>query len=365
MAKSHTERPDGASGQADGWGVGMRVWVERAGKAILGPGRLDLLDSIGRCHSISAAARELGMSYRHAWELVQSINEAAGEPLVAAVTGGEQGGGAHLTPRGCWAVSVFRELQDNLGQTANALLLQLLQPPQVGSLHVAAAVSLEEVLGQLLNDYAVRQPNVRVRVVFGASDELTDHLLAGAPADLFLTADPRQFARLESARLLDAGDHTEFAGNGLAAIGVAGLAKSVRRPTDLVRLAVSRIALAVPECPLGGYTRAYLEGLHLYELLLPRVMHVENSRAVLTAVRAGQADVGLVYASDAVGATDCMTLFRVRRTPVPIRYVAAILRRAADSADAHALLEFLTPADAARRLRLCGFDPVHKAAAIR
>ena len=57
MAKSHPERPDGASGQADGWGVGMRVWVERAGKAILGPGRLDLLDSIGRCHSISAAAR--------------------------------------------------------------------------------------------------------------------------------------------------------------------------------------------------------------------------------------------------------------------------------------------------------------------
>jgi molybdate transport system regulatory protein len=51
--------------------------VERAGQAVLGPGRLKLLESINRCHSISAAARQMGMSYRHAWVLVQAINRAA------------------------------------------------------------------------------------------------------------------------------------------------------------------------------------------------------------------------------------------------------------------------------------------------
>src|SRR5262245_51311434 len=107
-----TERPS----WGEDWGIAVRVWVERAGQSILGPGRLELLDGIDRHHSISAAARQLGMSYRRAWELVQSINEAAGEPLVTATTGGVQGGGAQLTPLGRWAIGVFREAQAHLQQ---------------------------------------------------------------------------------------------------------------------------------------------------------------------------------------------------------------------------------------------------------
>ena len=51
------------------WTVRLRVWVERDGRAVLGPGRLELLEGIDRHHSISAAARAMGMSYRHAWLL--------------------------------------------------------------------------------------------------------------------------------------------------------------------------------------------------------------------------------------------------------------------------------------------------------
>jgi molybdenum ABC transporter molybdate-binding protein len=341
----------------DGWRVGLRVWIERAGQAVLGNGRLQLLESIDRCHSISAAARERGMSYRHAWELVQSVNAAAGEPLVTAATGGVHGGGAQLTPLGRWAIALFRELQGHLGNTASALLPQLLERAGTDDLHVAAAVSLEDVLGRLLNDYAARQPEIRVRVVFGASDELAAHLLAGAPGDLFLTADPRQLDRLENARLLLPGSRTALAGNSLAVIGATALALSIRKPTDLARAAVSRIALAAAACPLGDYTRAYLDSLHLYEPLLRRAVWVENSRAVVTAVRAGQADVGFVYSSDAVCAEGCRTLFRVRRTPVPICYAGAVLCRGADPAAALSLLHFLTSASAARRFRQCGFPP--------
>ena len=73
-----TRARGGASWGSD-WTVGFRVWVERAGRAILGKGRLELLEAIDRWHSISAAARQIGMSYRRAWLLVQSVNEAAGE----------------------------------------------------------------------------------------------------------------------------------------------------------------------------------------------------------------------------------------------------------------------------------------------
>src|SRR5271163_1009710 len=90
-----------------GWRGGLRGWVERSGQAILGPGRLELLEGIDRWHSISAAARHIGMSYRRAWSLVQSVNAAAGEPLVTAATGGARGGGAQLTDLGRWAIGVF------------------------------------------------------------------------------------------------------------------------------------------------------------------------------------------------------------------------------------------------------------------
>ena len=81
------------SGDA-GWGLRIRVWVERDGEKILGPGRVELLELIDRHRSIAAAAKQMKMSYRRAWQLVQAVNAAAGEPYVEATAGGAGGGGA-------------------------------------------------------------------------------------------------------------------------------------------------------------------------------------------------------------------------------------------------------------------------------
>jgi molybdenum ABC transporter molybdate-binding protein len=340
------------------WEVGVRVWVERAGRAVLGPGRLELLEEIGRCRSISAAARQVGVSYRHAWVLVQEVNQAAGEPLVVAASGGKGGGGACLTPRGRLAVAVFRDLQDQVRRTAASLLPRLLPGATTACVHVAAAVSLEEVLGQLLTDYALRQPTVCVRTVFGASDELADQLAGGAPADLFLSADPAQVERLRAAHVLAPGPPVVLAENTLAAIGPADGGAPVRRPADLLGPAVRRVALADPACPLGRYTRAYLKGLGLYDRLLPKVIGVENSRAVMAAVRAGQAEAGLVYSSATGTAAGCRLLFRVRRPPTPIRYAGAVVCRGKQAEQVHRLLKFLASGQAVRRFRACGFLPV-------
>jgi molybdenum ABC transporter molybdate-binding protein len=358
-----TSRSD-TTGEPSSWGVGLRVWVERAGQAVLGPGRLELLEGIDRHKSISAAARAIGMSYRHAWVTVQRINEAAGEPLVLAATGGADGGGARLTPLGQWAVSAFRDLDRQLRRSA-ADLLPLQAAGERTSrkaaargegepVHVAAAVSLEEALGRILNDFTLGHPAVRVRAVFGASDELADQLLAGAQFDLFLTADSRLLDRLAAARLTLEGPPRLLATNRLAVIGPAGGDLGLRTSADLARGAI-RLALAEPGCPLGDYTRDYLEGLHLYEALLRRAVRSENSRSVLAAVRAGQADAGLVYASDAARAEGCRTLFLPRRPAVPIRYVGALLRGESSSEPAQQLLDYLASAQAARRLRECGF----------
>ncbi|HEY7426740.1 MAG TPA: molybdate ABC transporter substrate-binding protein [Gemmataceae bacterium] len=341
----------------DDWDVGLRLWAERHGQPMLGPGRVELLESIDRWLSISEAARRMGMSYRRAWLLVQSINAAAGEPLVVAAIGGQHGGGAHLTEPGRRAVAAYRELQARLQQAAECYKSRAARDWDANAVHVAAPVSLQEVLGELLAGYAVRAPAVRVRAVFGASDELADHLLAGARADLFLTADPRQLDRLVAGRLLEPEERIILAGNTLAAIGPANYPVSVRKPTDLQAPAIRRIVLAAPRCPLGGYSRAYLEDRHLYDALSSRVLEVDNSRAVLAAVRAGQADVGLAYGSDAARAADCRVLFRVRRMPAPILYAAALLAGSPRREQARILLDFLTSRAASACLRGHGFLP--------
>ena len=172
---------DDTPGWKSGWSVRLQVATEHAGKVLLGPGRIELMEAIDRWRSISAAARQIGMSYRHAWLLVQSVNEAAGQPLVESAVGGIQGGGARLTELGQHAVAVFRQLQQQIQTAAVQILPRVLNVSErIPALHVAAAISLEVALGQLLADYALRQPTLRVRAIYGASNELADHLLAGS-----------------------------------------------------------------------------------------------------------------------------------------------------------------------------------------
>ena len=104
--------------QRVGWTLTVKVWLGHDGDKVLGPGRAELLGLIARHRSISAAAKDMGMSYRRAWGLVQSINVAAGVPLVAAVKGGSGGGGAELTPAGRTALAWYHKLVGRLATAA-------------------------------------------------------------------------------------------------------------------------------------------------------------------------------------------------------------------------------------------------------
>jgi molybdenum ABC transporter molybdate-binding protein len=342
------------------WSLQLRLWVESSGQAVLGKGRAELLEGIDRWHSISAAARRMGMSYRRAWLLVQEVNRAAGEPLVEAAVGGKQGGGARLTPRGRAAVELFRELERQLTAEAGGILARRVAGPSVGVLHVSAAVSLEEVLGQLLADYALRQPTVRVRAVFGGSDELAEHLLAGSPCDLFLSADAAPFDRLAHAGLVEHGSAVLLAENGLSAIAAAESRVRARQAADLLSPRFARVALADADCPLGRYTRSYLQGLSIDERLAAKAISIDNSRAVVAAVRSGQASAGLVYSSDAATAAGCRILFQARDIPEPIRYAGAVVRSSPAQAAAGELLAFLASDESAARYRRCGFVELSK-----
>ncbi|QPC86681.1 LysR family transcriptional regulator [Mesorhizobium sp. NBSH29] len=77
----------------------------------IGPGKINLLEQIEACGSISAGARAIGMSYKRAWDLVEETGKILGKPVLVAKTGGKSGGGAALTPVGRALVTHYRAIE--------------------------------------------------------------------------------------------------------------------------------------------------------------------------------------------------------------------------------------------------------------
>jgi len=92
--------------------INNRLWIAKNGKPFLGIGRIQLLEQIAQEGSINKAAKGMGMSYKRAWEIVNTINEMAEEPVVVRQIGGSGGGGTTLTKKGEKLVSEFKRIDD-------------------------------------------------------------------------------------------------------------------------------------------------------------------------------------------------------------------------------------------------------------
>ncbi|PQA59314.1 MULTISPECIES: winged helix-turn-helix domain-containing protein [Siphonobacter] len=95
-----------------------RIWIEGEDRFI-GIGKLRLLEQIERTGSISASAKALGMSYKRAWDLIQSVNKQAPSPLVSTQAGGERGGGAVLTEEGKRWVGIYQNIHERFQEFLN------------------------------------------------------------------------------------------------------------------------------------------------------------------------------------------------------------------------------------------------------
>ncbi len=98
--------------------------VLSSGTAI-GPGKADLLQGIDETGSIAAAGRRMGMSYKRAWYLIDTMNQYFSEPLVASTKGGKSGGGAVLTETGKTVLAAYREAEREASSAAEAALAKL------------------------------------------------------------------------------------------------------------------------------------------------------------------------------------------------------------------------------------------------
>ena len=91
--------------------ISIRLRVHIDGELAIGPGRIELLEHIERTGSLASAARAMHMSYRRAWLLMRSLNEALREPALESAKGGRHGGGAALTDTGRSLVRAYRSTE--------------------------------------------------------------------------------------------------------------------------------------------------------------------------------------------------------------------------------------------------------------
>ncbi|HXL30549.1 MAG TPA: winged helix-turn-helix domain-containing protein [Bradyrhizobium sp.] len=103
--------------------LSVRIDLDSEGR--IGPGKIQLLENIQSCGSISAAGRAMDMSYKRAWDLVDEINRICRHPAVERQTGGRNGGGAVLTPFGLSLVARYRKIERDAASAVRKELLAL------------------------------------------------------------------------------------------------------------------------------------------------------------------------------------------------------------------------------------------------
>jgi molybdate transport system regulatory protein len=106
-------------------GPQLRLRIDFAPGCSVGPGKVGLLEAIERCGSLSEAARQLGMSYRRAWLLLDELNRSFHERLATTAVGGSHGGGAQLTPFGRDLIEAFRGVEREANTLARKRLSKL------------------------------------------------------------------------------------------------------------------------------------------------------------------------------------------------------------------------------------------------
>lgn len=223
-------------------------------------------------------------------------------------------------------------------------------------LHVSAAISLRAPLEALGRRYEAAHPDTSVRFSFGASGDLATQIERGAPVALFASAASEPVERLGRSTSLDV--LCALAANELVLIRQNGPSLAALRWENLAtHPSLQRLALGVaPTVPAGVYAERALGALGALDALRPKIVRGGNVRQVLDLVARGEAEAGIVYATDARGRADVTVVGPPPASARPaVRYPLALLTRADHSEDARRLGVFLCGPEGRRTFDAFGF----------
>ncbi len=221
---------------------------------------------------------------------------------------------------------------------------------------VFAASSLTDALKEIATDYQ-KISGDKVVFNFAASNTLAQQIKAGAPADIFFSADEVKMDALEKEGLVVKGTRRDLVGNSLVIITpTKGL--KISEPGDLRKADINHLSIGDPKAvPAGIYAKAWLEKVDLWKTLEPKIVPAENVRAALAVVESGNAEVGIVYKTDAAISKKVTIALEIPVEEGPkITYPAALLTDSRNQPAARKFLTHLNGAAASRTFLKFGFS---------
>jgi molybdate transport system substrate-binding protein len=221
---------------------------------------------------------------------------------------------------------------------------------------ISAAASLKEVLVEIQPLYQQSQPNVNISYNFGSSGTLQQQIEQGAPTDIFISAAKKQVDTLEQKGLLVTGSRNIIAKNRLVLI-VPKNAVGINSFYSLKDAKVKKIAIGEPRSvPAGQYAQQVLEKLKIWTEVKSKLVFANNVRQVLASVESGNADTGLVYATDAKISNRVKVVVTAdEKYHSPIIYPLAVVKRSKNVNAAKEFSQFLSSNQAKAVFKKYGF----------
>jgi len=226
---------------------------------------------------------------------------------------------------------------------------------KTGEVLVFAAASMTPVLNPLAEKYE-KEKGVKMVISYAASSALAQQIQNGAPAHIFVSADPVWAAKLEETK--HASKKADFLGNSLVLIVPAKSGDAIKKPEDLQGDAVEHIAIGDPaSVPAGKYAKEALDSLGLWSKLESKFVPGMDVRQVLLYVERGDADAGVVYTTDAKSSE------AVRQVAVldsylkaPVKYSLVLTILGDTSQEAKDIYTFLLSEDTMKAFEKAGFS---------
>jgi len=235
-----------------------------------------------------------------------------------------------------------------VGVSLGLLALTACHGPARTTLTLSVAASLTQTIGEIETQYRQTHGNVEFRNNFGGSGTLAQEIEQGAPVDVFLSAAAGPMDELQAKGMIEAETRHNLLRNQLLLIAPSG--SRLQGFAGLTDKGIRQIALGDPgSVPAGQYGKQTLTALNLYDQVKGKIVLAKDVRQVLTYVETGNADAGLVYATDAQGDSRVRIVATAPEgTHDPIVYPVAVVGAGRESGAAQLFVEYLrSPAAAA------------------
>ena len=236
------------------------------------------------------------------------------------------------------------------------LIVTSLLPIRASEIEVFAASSLTDALKEISATYE-KETGDKIIFNFAASSVLDTQIKAGAPADIFFSADEAKMDDLAKQELVAAESRKDLLSNTLVIVVPADSTATLSSAAGLADPAFAKIALGQPQSvPAGVYAKAYLTKLGIWDKVSARVIPIENVRATLAAVETGNVDAGIVYKTDALISKKAKVAYEVPAADGPaITYPVALVAGGKNAGAAKKFLDYLETAASLKTFEKYGF----------